>query len=227
MGRVDLFMMGKLRPQKLYGQMIFCRSIDHRKFFVEYLQKTILELHPKNILELGSGDGINLLALAVLNPSIKEFTGIELTENGITSSKYYLKNPPYEALIYITEKSREVIAERLVQSKINFIQGDITKMPFKDQSFEFLFSMWVLEQIPRDYPIVFKEARRVLKGHALFMEAFSEAQENFFQRLHLRNLDYFRASFREAGKANLNILRFEPMAITKIKFTSGALLCSS
>jgi hypothetical protein len=81
-----------------------------------------------------------------------------------------------------------------------------------------------LEQIPHTYPVAFAEARRVTKRFALFYEAFYEAQENMFQVMHLKNLDYFHAPIADVKKAGFEILRFEPMALSKIKFTSGVLL---
>ena len=217
----------RLRIHKLYGRLGLYRSIDYRKFFVKHIFHTIASLQPKNILELGSGNGINVLVMAVLYPTAQKIVGVELTEKGVETGREALKNPPIKELMYLTEESEETIRRRLKEVPIEFIKGDLTKLPFADKSFDFSFSLLVFEQMPGSYPEAFKEVRRVTAGHALFLEEFKEAQENIFQRVHLLNVDYFRASFWEVTKAGLKVLRFEPLPITKIKLSVGSLLCAS
>ncbi len=225
----DLLWGRKLRVQKIGQRLVICRAIDSRKFFLSYLSSTVSSFAPESILELGSGIGINLLVLAVLNPGIKKLRGIELTENGLHHSKNILQKLPIKELVYLTELSEKVIRERLSNRDIEFVQGNILCLPFEDKSFDFVFSMWVLEQNPVEYPKAFMEARRVIKdsGNASFIEEFIEAQENFFQRLHLRNVDYFHASYTEVVKAGFDVLRFEPMPMSKIKLTYGIVVCEA
>lgn len=222
----DILFGRKLRVQRVGNRLIINRAIDSRKFFLGHINSIIRSFHPESILELGSGIGINTLALAVFNPDIKKLRGVELTEEGFRQSQTLLKNPPLEALVYLTGESKEVVLERLKGRDIEFIKGSILELPFPDKSFDFVYSLWVLEQIPEKYPQAFKEAHRVLKGHALFIEEFREAQRNVFQRIHLRNVDYFHASYTEVEKAGLRPLRFEPLPMDKIKLTYGSLLVS-
>jgi len=217
----------RVRLQKLGKQLIFCRAIDHRKFFMRYLSDTISSIQPQKLLELGSGNGFNILILAVLNPEIKILKGVELTESGVMAARNFLKNPPIEELVYVTGESKENVLGRLKNRDIEFVQGNMLDLPWKDNYFDFVFSCWVFEQIPKQYHRAFSEANRVVDGYAMFIEVFKEAQANIFQKLHLKNVDYFRSSFKEVEDAGFRILKFEPMMLTKIKFTSGALLCSS
>ena len=225
----DILFGRKLRVQRTDGRLIIGRAIDSRKFFFGHINGILRSFQPETVLELGSGIGINILALAVLNPDIKSLKGIELTEQGVRQAQTLLKNPPMKALIYLTELPEKTIRERLAHRDIEFVQGSILKLPWPEESFDFVFSAWVMEQIPRDYLHAFSEARRALRseGHALFIEEFIEAQENIFQRLHLQNVDYFRASYSEVEKAGLTVLRFEPLPMSKIKLTYGSLLCSA
>ncbi|MFA6273116.1 MAG: class I SAM-dependent methyltransferase [Candidatus Paceibacterota bacterium] len=217
----------KLRVLRVNGRLTIGRAIDSRKFFIAHINKFIRSVGPKQVLELGSGIGINILALAVLNPNIKSFKGIELTAEGVEQARSALKDIPVKELMYLTEEDEATIRQRLANRDIEFIQGDILHLPWHDKSFDFVFSCWVIEQLPRQYREAFLEAKRVLKGHALFIEEFKEAQENIFQLLHLNNVDYFHASFAEVGKLGFKILGFEPMAMSKIKFTYGSLFCSA
>jgi len=217
----------KARLQKLERRLILCRAIDHRKFFMRYLSDAISSAQPERLLELGSGNGFNVLILAVLNPEIKTLKGVELTENGVMAARKFLKDPPIEELIYVTGKSKETILDRLKDRDIEFVQGNMLELPWEDNHFDFVFSCWVFEQIPREYLRAFSEAYRVVDGYAMFFEVFKEAQSNIFQKLHLKNVDYFRSSYKEVEKVGFRVLKFEPMPLTKIKFVSGALLCSS
>lgn len=213
-----------VRLQRLNGRLILCRAIDHRKFFVRHFSSTLSSLRPETILEMGSGNGFNLLALAVMHPEIKTLRGMELTDAGVATFQMFLKNPPIEDLMYITGQSERAIRERLLGRDIQCVTGDMLKHTFPENAFDLVFTCWALEQIPDEYPTAFAEAYRVTKRFAMFYEAFYEAQENIFQVMHLKNLDYFRASVADVKKAGFEILSFEPMALSKIKFTSGALL---
>ena len=214
-----------LRIQSVYGKLAFGGPMDNRKFFLRHTDDYIKSVGAKKVLELGSGIGINLLVLAILNPSVEKFCGIELTKQGVAISHQLVKNPPVTDLRYLTGLDEETILARVKPERFDIREGDIRKLPWPDKRFDFVFSMWVMEQLPRSYRQAFMEAKRVLSGHALFMEEFAEAQQNIFQKIHLRNVDYFHSSYKEVEKLGFDVLRFEPMPIHKIKFSYGSLFC--
>ena len=218
---------GKLRPALLHGELVFLRGLDHVKYFISQISREINELHPEKVLELGSGNGFNILALAALNPDVKIWCGVELTHEGVEASQKLFTNPPYRELKYVTGIPKEKL-EILLGSKtriIQFIQGDILSLPYRDREFEFVFSCFVIEQIPRDYSKAFREAYRVSKIRGLFIEAFAEAQKNIFEIMHLWNMDYFRSSIHEVEEAGFTIIKFELLKSKKLEFTGGVLLC--
>jgi len=83
----------------------------------------------------------------------------------------------------------------------------------------------VLEQIPKFYPQVIE---RISKSctYAIFIEAFREAQLNVFQKMHLRNVDYFRYSYKEFQKYFI-IQKFFPLEYSKIKYNRALAVCIS
>lgn len=182
--------------------------------------------HIGSVLELGCGNGINLFAFAALHPEIKTWRGVELTAEGIRAAERMRKDPPLADLAYLTDLPQEAIAERLAAADIAFQQGSILDLPFSDESFDEVFSRLAIEQLPRDYPLAFAEACRVARVGGFFLEEFREAQQNVFQRMQLKNLDYFRASYREAARAGWRIVRFSRMPMNKIQFSFGLLVCS-
>ena len=180
----------------------------------------------ESVLELGSGNGINVLSFAALHPEIRVWRGIEMTPEGVAAAGRLREHLPLDKLAYLTGLGREAVGRRLAGRDIKFQQGSILELPFAVRSFDVVFSSLVIEQIPRDYPQAFREARRVARLGGFFIEEFREAQSNVFQRMQLSNLDYFRASYREAERAGWRLQSFERLPMNKIQFSSGLLVCS-
>ncbi|MDO8523667.1 MAG: class I SAM-dependent methyltransferase [bacterium] len=224
--RGDSYVAGDaVRPQMLNGAIVRMTAAEHRAFFLRSVVDEIERVRPQSVLELGSGLGVNLLALAALCPSVSEWTGVELTPEGVTKAKELVLNPPYEALQKLTGKTRAHIEGPLRKARFSFVQGDMTALPFRDDSFDLVFSLWALEQLPKAYPQALREAFRVTRGPALFLEAFREAQDNLFQLVHLWRMDYFRASYRSVKDAGFTVREFKKIPLSKIKFNNAVLTC--
>ncbi|MBI2639309.1 MAG: class I SAM-dependent methyltransferase [Candidatus Sungbacteria bacterium] len=219
----------KPSARELNGRPVQCRAIDVRKMRIAYLSRSIRELDFQNevrsVLELGSGNGFNILALAALHPEVKTWRGVDLTPQGAAVANLFLSNPPLKRLRYVTELDENIIRERLLKSDIQFCEGNMLNLPFSENSFDAAFSCQAIEQLPRDYPRAFQEARRVVVKGAIFLEEFAEAQ-NIFQWMHLQNVDYFCASYKEIQKSGFNILKFEPFPLNPAHLSLGLLVCS-
>ncbi|OHA20072.1 MAG: hypothetical protein A2836_02545 [Candidatus Taylorbacteria bacterium RIFCSPHIGHO2_01_FULL_45_63] len=201
--------------------------IEYKKILLEMFARKLSSFAPKSLLELGSGRGFNILTLALLCPHIHTFRGIELTSEGVAMAKQNFANPPFEILTHLTGLSKEEITKRLSGRDIDFVEGSIRSLPFPSNSFDAVFSNSVIEQIPRDYQIVFSEAARVCRTVGVWSEPFFEAQNHHpFKLLYLRNIDYFRASYKEVEKAPWRIFQFETPAIQKYIFNTGFLTCT-
>ncbi|MDP3727438.1 MAG: class I SAM-dependent methyltransferase [bacterium] len=197
-----------------------------RKIHLGELSRALEEFKGvQSVLELGSGNGINILALAALHPEIKVWRGIEMTPEGVAAAEHIRKEPPLKELVYLTDLPWDTIARRLAAADIEFQQGSILNLPFPDRSIDMVFSRLVIEQLPRDYPQAFREARRVARLGGFFLEEFYEAQSNVFQRIQLLNLDYFRASYREVERAGWKVKSFGRLPMNKVEFSFGLLVC--
>jgi ubiquinone/menaquinone biosynthesis C-methylase UbiE len=120
---------------------MYGRSIDLQECFISHVAETMASFQPERVLELGSGDGVNILALAVLNPNIKTLAGVDLTKAAVAKSRNMLKSPPYEELMYITGQPQAIIYERLRNRDIRFVEGNMLNLPFGDKSFDFVYSI--------------------------------------------------------------------------------------
>ncbi len=213
------------------GRLVQLPSIDTSKFKISYLSRIIRELslresgNIRSVLELGSGDGFNLLALRVLHPEIKIWRGIDLASPRVVSATSLLADPPMKRLGYITGFGEEVIRRRLDEGDIKFQEGNMLNAPFPHESFDVVFTCQAIEQIPRDYLLAFQQARRIAAKYACFLEEFLEVQ-NIFHRMHLATVDYFCASIHEVEKAGFKIIKFEPYPLRTFYFRLGMLVCS-
>src|SRR3989344_1495694 len=214
----------KLRRYSINDRPAYCRLGEFRKLLVSQIHHTVASLRPLTVLELGSGIGQNIICLAILNPDVKRFVGVEMTEEGVAMARKMLAEPPMTDLVYLTEQSEDVIRKHLKKTSIEFVQGNIRKLAFKDNEFDFSFSCQVFEQIPRYYLESFREVARVTSKNAFFLEEFRESQKNIFQLMHLWNMDYFRWSFHEVEKAGFQVIRFETLPVANEILSIGALL---
>jgi len=115
--------------------------------------------------------------------------------------------------------------EKIKNRDIEVIQGSIRSLPYKDNTFDFVYSNSVIEQFPRDYMLPFEEAYRVTSNAAFFSEPFKEAEPNILRRLHLKNIDYFNASYHEVEKVGFSVRSFFVPTLQKFAFNTGNLVC--
>lgn len=211
------------RTVLLNGKPAILSRIDDEKISIREFNSLIRSFQPSTVLELGSGNGINIIAMAILNPEIK-FVGLELTGGGCEASKQFIENPPIEALSYITELSETNIRKNLAIAGIQFIQGDMLNLPFEDNSFDCVFSCTAVEQLPRDYKKAFKEAHRVVSKFAFFYEGFKEAQ-NIFQTISRKRYDMFLGSYNDVKKIGFKIMSFRRLPVNKVRHCNALLVC--
>jgi 2-polyprenyl-6-hydroxyphenyl methylase / 3-demethylubiquinone-9 3-methyltransferase len=104
---------------------------------IETIVNNLEAKEKEKILDCGCGDGLFLVALNETSKS--HLYGLDLDKKNLQLAKGYLKG-----------------------KKINLILGDVTKMPFKDNFFDKIYSSEVLEHVPNDKKAI-EEIRRVLK----------------------------------------------------------------
>jgi len=117
-----------------------------------YLERKVLPrlVTPETrILDLGSGTGVNLARLRRLELPFASYVGLDLTPAMLAQAQ---------------SKQDGHLASA-------FIQGDIWRLPFADDSFDLVISTWVLSHL---WPaqMVFEEAARVLSTEGTLFALF-------------------------------------------------------
>jgi SAM-dependent methyltransferase len=154
-----------------------------------FLLRAIELLQPRRVLEVGCGNGINLLLLAGRFPNIA-FTGIDLTTEGIAAAKALQQ----QTLLpdYLQAFAPLSLRDPAAFKRIDFQTGDAARLPFADKSFDLVFTCLALEQMNRLRARVFPEIARVAAGHAFMIEPFRDANPSGMSRRYIVGRDYLQ-----------------------------------
>ena len=150
-------------------------------------------LKPKRVLEVGCGNGINLLSLAGHFPDV-QFTGIDLTPAGIEAARRIQAEDalPPQLADYIPLELLDPKAFK----RIAFVQGSAAELPFADGEFDLVYTVLAVEQMERIRDRALAEIARVTRGHVLMLEPFRDANLRGVRRLYALSRNYFRGSIK-------------------------------
>lgn len=181
----------KPEPWLLRGERIMADRSGVPRFRNVILGAVIRTLKPRRVLEVGCGNGINLLLLASQFPDVA-FTGLELTDAGnrVARELQQAEALPPALAAYSVITGTDPQAFR----RIDFLKGDATAMPFADGAFDLVFTVLSVEQMERVRDKALTEIARVSSGHVLNMEPFLEANRSLLRRAHVYGRDYFRGT---------------------------------
>jgi ubiquinone/menaquinone biosynthesis C-methylase UbiE len=164
------------------------------------LAAVIAELKPKRVLEVGCGNGINLLSLAGQFPDV-EFTGIDLTPAGIEAAHKVQAEAalPPSLAEYIPLERKDAHAFK----RIRLMVGSAAELPFADGEFDLVYTVLAVEQMERIRHAALGEIARVSGGHVLMLEPFRDANSRGARRLYALSRNYFRGSIAELTQYGL------------------------
>jgi len=200
------------------GRCFLARSYGIKRLHQFLLAKFINDTKPKTILEVGSGNGLNLFILSFLFPSI-QLTGVELTKGGYEASKKvaledtlpdYIVN--FSPLVGINSKAHKLI---------DFQQGSAKSLPFADESFDVVFTILALEQMEEIQHEALSELSRVCKKYLVMVEPFREWNNESTNRHRVKSLDYFTASIHDLSKYGFKILGCHDDIPNKLHYTTN------
>ncbi len=173
-----------------------CLGLMHLDLLMDIVER----LQPKRVIEIGSGPGSNLFALAASFPDIS-FTGVELSSSGFKTSKSVqeLDVLPQEIAVFNTRK----IADDTAHRRIDFRQANATELPFDDGHFDFVFSRQAIEQMELIRDKVLPEMARVASRHVVMFEPFADFNASEHKRLATRKKNHFSAAVADLPEYGL------------------------
>jgi len=188
------------------GDVMFATSAAGSRARLLVLMRAVAWLRPRSVLEVGCGNGLNLLTLACRFPEIR-FAGVELTEGGFAVARSVQQEAQLPEVLqrFAPEPLVDITAHRAIQ----FHRGSAAALPFKDASVDLVYSSLALEQMEEIRAQALSEMARVSARHTLMLEPFRECNDSGLQRDYLLARDHFRGRI-----ADLPAHGLEPILIT-------------
>jgi ubiquinone/menaquinone biosynthesis C-methylase UbiE len=176
------------------------RRYGRKRVHHQLFTRVVRELKPKTALEVGFGNGINLLIMSTLFPEV-QWTGVELTEAGVQTAKSIQKEKELPAVL--REFATEPVLDPTAHQRVTLQQGDASKLPFKDGQFDLVFSFQALEQMQAIRDAAVSEMSRVAKRWVVCTEPFSEWNKSEIQEHYKQARGYLDLSIDELPKFGL------------------------
>lgn len=167
---------------------MFASDVGATRFRQLLLIRLIEQIRPRSVLEVGCGNGVNLLLLAGMFPEVA-FTGVELTEQGHRAAV------GFQQLDVLPEAMQGYaplpVKDPTAFKKIRFLQGTAASLPFGDGEIDLVMTILALEQMERIRPQALAEIARVAGRHTLMIEPFRDVNKAGWPRRNIIRRNYF------------------------------------
>jgi len=188
-----------------------------------YLMRLVGALAPASVLEVGFGNGQQLLPLAARFPHIR-FAGVELTIAGVGAARAACSEPelPRALRDYAPESLVDLVAPR----RLALVQGDASALPFADASFDLVYTVLALEQMEPVREAVLAEIARVARAHAAMIEPFREWNASGLRRNFIRAKGYFSGRIADLPRYGLEPVLVTDELPTKLRMGVGLVVAA-
>jgi ubiquinone/menaquinone biosynthesis C-methylase UbiE len=187
-------------PWEWRGERMFATDAGATRVRQLFLIRVLERVKPRTVLEVGCGNGINLLLLAGRFPQVA-FTGLELTEAGHRAAVAFQAEPLLPPAM--RDYTPEPLDDPTAFKRIRFVQGNAADMPFADSAFDLVYTTLALEQMERVREPALKEIARVANGHTFMIEPFRDVNVAFWPRLYVYRRNYFRGAIDDLRRWGL------------------------
>jgi SAM-dependent methyltransferase len=193
-------------PFEWRGRRMFASEIGATRYRQLLLCQLVEKLRPSTVLEVGCGNGINLILLSGRFPDV-HFSGIELTEAGHRAAQQLQEAPELPAAF--NDFAPLPAVDPTAFRRIDFSRGNAADLPFPDESFDLVYSVLAVEQMEQIRSQALSEMARTSRRNVLMIEPFRDVNSGFWTRLNVYRRDYFRGSIEELRRFGL-----EPRLVT-------------
>ena len=168
-----------------------------------FLVRALELMKPRRVLEVGCGNGINLLLLAGRFPEVA-FTGIDLTTEGVAAAQALQQQPSLPE--HLRSFAPLPLHDAAAFKRITFQSGDASALPFGDKSFDLVITVLSLEQMERLRAKVFPEIARLASAHSFMIEPFRDVNAGGITRRYVVARDYLQARIADLARSGLHPL---------------------
>jgi SAM-dependent methyltransferase len=188
------------------GELMFATSAAGARARLLVLMRVLAWLRPLRVLEVGCGNGLNLLTLACRFPETR-FAGVELTEGGCAVARTGQRDASLP--LVLQRFAPEPLVDPTAHRGVEFHRGSAAALPFADASYDLVYSSLALEQMEQLRPRAIGEMVRVSGQHTLMLEPFWDCNDIGLRRDYLLARDHFRGRIDDLPAYGL-----EPILIT-------------
>jgi SAM-dependent methyltransferase len=171
-----------------------------KRVYQRLLWRCIKQLRPTSVLEIGFGNGLNLLALSTAFPGIR-WAGVELSPGGVGRAKEAQREP--ELPLAISAFCSWPITAPEAYRTIDFQQADAQELPFETRSFDLIFSVLALEQMEAIRDAALSEIARVAAKWVVMIEPFVDFNRDPLRSASTRARGYFSLDISDLGRFGL------------------------
>lgn len=187
-----------------------------------YLMRALARCAPASVLEVGCGNGLNLMVLANRFPEIA-MHGIELTPEGVAVAESGIAMPDLpDGLVAFAP---EDLPARDAHRRIAVRQGSAAALPFEDDAIDLAFTVLALEQMEEIRRQALDELARVARRHVVMIEPFRDWNEDGMRRQAIAARDYFQARVADLAGHGLKPVFVSGDLPCKLAMGVGVVVC--
>jgi len=173
-----------------YGDAVmFATSAAGARARLLVLMRAIALLRPRSVVEVGCGNGLNVLVLSCRFPEVT-FAGVELTDGGVAVARAVQRDAELPAVLQ--RFAPEPLVDPTAHRRVAFQQGSAARLPFADASVDLDYSSLALEQMEEVRTQALAEMARVAARHTVMLEPFWDCNDSGLRRDYLVTRDHFR-----------------------------------
>jgi SAM-dependent methyltransferase len=193
-------------PWTFAGEAMFATAAAGARARLLLIMRAVQWLRPRTVLEVGAGNGVNLMILACRFPDIA-FSGVELTASGVAVARAAQAGPSLPPVLQ--RFSPEPLLDLHAHRRVDVRHGTAAALPFADASVELVYSCLALEQMEQVRRQALAEMSRVTVRHALLLEPFVDANDEGLRRTYRLARDHFGGAV-----ADLPPFGLDPIVVT-------------
>jgi ubiquinone/menaquinone biosynthesis C-methylase UbiE len=193
-------------------------AIGRKRVHLLLLARVLERLSPASVLEVGFGNGLNLLLLSMQFPGIT-FSGVELTAAGVAAARELAHDPETHPRLvpFATGPLHDPEAPR----RLDLRQGTADALPLADKSVDVAITVLALEQMESIRDAALAELARVARRHVVMIEPFADWNADGHRREYIQRHHYFAARIADLPRFGLKPAVATSDMPNKLSFRAG------